>query len=256
MKILYEIASPRRTAGFRNDTRKKRLVLFDIDGTLIRPLTQRTALARFPYAIKETLGLEVTVDAESWRFNGVVDRGILWELVKGKGVSKKDFLIQLPAMMKLFTVFLEDLSKRERLYEPINDARRLVEMAVAAPHLHIGVITGNLGDSAMWKLHYTGFHGYFSFGLFGHEADTRSILVKQVFEKSELHFGKKFSSKDIVIVGDTVHDVICGKSIGAITIAVTTGWKLNRQALVAQKPDLLVDSLMDERVLDLLGLNK
>lgn len=237
------------------NTRKK-LVLFDIDGTLIRPLTQRTALARFPYAIKETFGIDVAVDVETWGFNGVVDRGILWELVKEKGVSKKDFLLRLPAMMKLFTHFLEDLSLRESLYEPISDARRLVDIVAVAPHLHIGVITGNLGDAAWWKLHYTGFHGYFSFGLFGHEADTRNSLAKKVFVKAQQHFGNTFSPKDIVVVGDTVHDVLCGKAIGAVTIAVTTGWKLNREALLAQKPDLLVDSLMDERVLTLLGLKQ
>ena len=57
----------------------------------------------------------------------------------------------------------------------------------------------------------------------------------------------------MVIIGDTVHDIRCGKHIGATTIGVTTGLTNGYEDLVKEEADLVVDSLMDERVLHLLG---
>lgn len=232
----------------------KKLVLFDIDGTLIRPLGDPVGLGRFSYAIKETLGIDVSVSHDNWPYNGIVDRGILWDLVKDKGITKRTFETAIPKLIEYFHLFMERVGKERRLYEPIEDAVLCLDEVVRSNHLVYGVLTGNLGHIGPWKLIHAGVGTHFDFGLFGHEAADRIALARQVFRKAQKHFGKKFSPKEIIIIGDTANDVLCARAIGAVAIAVTSGWKVDKDALIKAKPDLLVDSLMDGRVLSLLGL--
>ena len=71
---------------------------------------------------------------------------------------------------------------------------------------------------------------------------------KLVFEKAKRELHITFTATDIILIGDTVHDIRCGKAIGATTIAVTTGMHGDPKVLEAEKPDLLVTSLADPRV--------
>jgi phosphoglycolate phosphatase-like HAD superfamily hydrolase len=231
----------------------KKLVLFDIDGTLVRDNKSPVMLGRFPYALNAVFGLDLDVATIDWIYTGILDRAILWDLAKGKGVTRKEFEDKFPEVIVKFQEYFDSLKTQEQFYFPIVDAKNLAEVLMSKG-VHVGVLTGNLVPAAEWKLEQAGMGSHFSFGLYGHEADDRSALATLVFSRAEKYFGTKFAPQEIVIIGDTVHDIACGKAIGAVTIAVTTGWNANRELLVAQKPDMLVDSLMDKPVRDFFGV--
>ncbi len=233
---------------------RKKLVLFDIDGTLIRNAGTAETLGRFPYALKSVFGIDIEVSKKNWKYHGFVDRGILWDLAQSKGVTRKDFLEKFPILVEKFQEYFDTLDLHEPMYEIIDGARSLFNALRVKEHVHVGVLTGNLQPAAIWKLAHVGLSSDIPFGLYGHETDERTGLAKLVFARAKEYFGYEFNPEDVVIIGDTVNDIICGKAIDAITIAVTTGWNADRAALEAQKPDFLVDSLMDKSVRDFFGV--
>ena len=234
----------------------KKLVLFDIDGTLIRSLLQVRAFERFTYAIKKVYGIDIHTDLAltGGRYNGTGDRWIILDLMKESVLSKQEIIEGLPEIANEFCSYLDKMAMHQQVYEVIHDARMLVDTVVSSPHHIASVLTGNLEKSAQWKLKHAGYKLFYDFGIFGQEADQRQDLAALVFSKSKNHLGFEIPPQNIVIIGDTVHDVRCGKAIGAMTIAVSSGLNVDKKSLEQEKPDLLVDSLMDKRVLELLGL--
>lgn len=231
-----------------------KLVLFDIDGTLIYHAGKTPrSLGRFAWAMQQTWGVSADFDASE--FNGMIDREMAWNIVSRHGVSRKAFLEKFPSYIAAMLAYLEEGAREAKLYEPIADAKTLIKNLRKRKKIVLGLITGNAKRIADWKLDHAGIpHEYFLIGLYGEEADSRQMLAKLVFEKCKRILGQSVAAADIIVIGDTVHDVRAGRAIGAKTIAVTTGLHGDRQVLAAEKPDLLVDSLMDKTVRDFFGV--
>lgn len=237
----------------------KKLVIFDIDGTLIRALRPIDNLQRFRFSINKIFGCDIgELTKERWQqgnYNGKGDRFILWSLIEPLGVSRDAFLDRVGEIGDAFSEHLDRIASSGESYAVIPEVKQLVDRVIAAEHLSEGVLTGNLVQSASWKLHATGFPD-FAFGVYGHEADAREDLARLLIPKAKLYYGRDIEPQDIIVIGDTVNDVLCAKAIGATSVIVTTGWEVSVKALLAANPDLIVDSLIDERVMNLLGLTR
>jgi phosphoglycolate phosphatase len=235
----------------------KKLVIFDIDGTLIRPNRLQDNLQRFPYSIKKVYGVDIgTITEDMWQksnFNGKGDRYILWHYVEPFGISRDQFLDRIGEVGEAFVEYFESIRQGGASYVVIPSAKKLVDAVIAAPHLSEGVLTGNLGPSAVWKLRSAGLPE-FAFGVYGHEADAREDLAKLLVEKAAHYYDAPVKPSDIVIVGDTVNDVLCAKAIGATSLIVTTGWRVSPDSVKEAGADIVVDSLTDPKVNDLLEL--
>ncbi|MBI5449032.1 HAD family hydrolase [Candidatus Gottesmanbacteria bacterium] len=230
-----------------------RLVLFDIDGTLLYHAGAETrGIARFAHAMKVAFG--ISLDFDFRKYNGMIDRQMAWDIAKQEGVKREQFLEKFPAYAEAMLSYLQEGAKDAPLYQPIPDAVDFVGLLKKQRDIALGLITGNVKRIADWKLNHAGLAGIISFGLYGDEADDRNALAHLVFEKAEKEFHQIFSPAGIVVIGDTVHDIRCGRAIGAMTIAVTTGYHGDRGALQSEKPDLLVDSLLDKQVRDIFGV--
>lgn len=238
---------------------KNKLVLFDIDGTLIRAQRMLDNLQRFPYSAKKIFGIDIgALTMERWKaknFNGAGDRYILWEFIKDFDITKDAFLDRIGDVGDAFAEYLESIKDGGPSYTVIPDAKTLVEKVIAADHLSEGVLTGNLGPAASWKLRSTGLPDI-AFGVYGHEADERNDLARLIPSKAKVYFGHAFVPSDIIIIGDTVRDVACARVIGATAVIVATGWEVTKEDFSLNPPDIFVDSLMDEKVLTLLGLHQ
>ena len=233
--------------------RNPKLILFDIDGTLIYHVdASMQGFKRFAHAFALVYGVPITVDI--FTYNGMIDRQMAWKIAEPHGITREVFLQKFPAYITAMIEYLQEAAKKHPLYEAIPDALMLVKKLSAHKDITLGLITGNAKRIADWKLAHTGLSTYFSFGLYGDEADDRNALAKLVFAKAKNELHQSFAGENIVVIGDTVHDIRCGKAIGAVTIAVTTGLHGSREPLAAEKPDFLVDSLMDNAVRDFLGV--
>ncbi len=222
-----------------------RFILFDIDGTLIS--TNGIAKECFSEAIEETVGA-VTV-ARAHDFAGKTDPRIYTEIMRGSGMGQADIERHREPTFALFFRKLETRLTAENVtvhpgVRALLDALQQEEAATTA------LLTGNMLQGARIKLAPPGLLEYFSFGAFGNDAyerhDLPEIAVARAYERT----GATFKSKDIVIIGDTPHDIDCGRHLNVRSIGVATGG-YSHEALAEARPDHLFTDLSDTgRLLD------
>jgi phosphoglycolate phosphatase-like HAD superfamily hydrolase len=106
----------------------------------------------------------------------------------------------------------------------------------------LGLLTGNIESLAYAKLRACGIVDYFAFGAFGSDRENRYELPPIAVERAFEQTGHRFEGKNVVVIGDTEHDILCGRSIGVFSVAVATG-RFDRGYLHRHRPDLLLDDL-------------
>jgi len=107
-----------------------------------------------------------------------------------------------------------------------------------------GLLTGNMRRGAQLKLAYHGLWDHFAFGAFGDDGEQRNKLGPHAVRRALERHGVNFAADDVWVIGDTPHDIACGKSIGARTLAVGTGGSTLDQLLVHQ-PTAALANLAD-----------
>jgi phosphoglycolate phosphatase-like HAD superfamily hydrolase len=118
----------------------------------------------------------------------------------------------------------------------------------------VGLLTGNLQEGAREKLTYYGLFERFAFGGYGDISDERcDIAAAALFEAKRAAEGRNGAASGqalsgVMVIGDTLHDISCARSIGAFAVAVPTG-NTPREELAAASPDLLLPDLSDPRPL-------
>jgi len=226
----------------------KRLVLFDIDGTLIHG--GRLWAESFYRAISVCWPGAPLPTKPS--FAGKTDPQIFREILAMTGLPTVEIEAGLPKVMSTYLeIAREQLPTRKHEIEVLSGVNALLECVVAHPDIVPGLLTGNLQEGARLKLGAVGLAKYFDFGIFADDHHDRYELPAIGVTKALARFGREFRGKDVVIIGDTIHDVRCGRSIGVRTIAVGTGWRISREELLAENPDYFFADLTDtDAVLD------
>ena len=137
---------------------------------------------------------------------------------------------------------------RERLRPEHVSAKPGVVAVVRAlaedPRVTLGLLTGNLEPGARLKVEPLGLNEHFPFGAYGSDHEHRHLLPAVAVARALVHTGHRFLGKRVVIVGDSIHDVRCGRSLGVRAVAVATG-KTAAATLAAEDPDALLEDCSD-----------
>ena len=130
---------------------------------------------------------------------------------------------------------------------------KLLEKLKARPHVVLGLLTGNVSRGARLKLEHYGVWHFFEFGAFADDHRDRNQLGRFARARAKEKHGREFAASEIDVIGDTPHDIACGKALGARTVAVATG-RWSRDELAKYHPNFLIDDLSDvETIVDTLG---
>jgi phosphoglycolate phosphatase len=197
-----------------------KLVLFDIDGTLV--WTDGAGRRAIHRALTEVFG---SIGPADYRFDGKTDPQIVRDLMRSVGHHDDHIDARMQAV---FDRYVEQL--RVELTAPGYRPRvmpgvfALLDALESRTDVVLGLLTGNLVDGARAKLQSAGIDpARFRVGAFGSDHEERQSLPEVARRRFRDHLGVDVRGSDCVIIGDTPADVTCGRAVGARAIGVATG---------------------------------
>ena len=214
------------------------LVLFDIDGTLVRRAGphHRGALVD---AVRRVTGIEVCI--EGVPVAGMLDPVILSQMMRTAGMRAAAIRESMPRI----------IAAAERLYirrcPPIErrvcPGVRMLLRRLQRDGFVLGLVTGNLTRIGWRKMERAGLREFFRFGAFGEMARNRAGLVRVAMRHARRE-GWVRAGDPVSLIGDHVNDIAAARANGVRAIAVATG-VLDRETLAAHHPDLLLTDLRE-----------
>lgn len=221
------------------------VILFDIDGTLIR--SGGAGKDAMEGALRHAFQLREIKDEVP--YSGRTDRAIARDLLQVHGIDPT------PANQRaLQDAYLEKLphSLKSRGGSVLPGVNDLLQSLQKRTDTVLGLLTGNIRTGARTKLGHFGLWDYFApCGGFGDDHFDRDDVARMALREVRSHTGRDLDPASIWVIGDTPLDIKCARAIGAKAIAVATGWH-PLEELAACGPDHCFPDLSDH--LSLLNL--
>lgn len=217
-----------------------KLVLFDIDGTLI---TSRGAGRRaMRAALERVFGAAGGIDQYDLR--GRTDTRIVHDVMGALGWDAARVRERLDDFFEAYLAGLASEIGDGRGVVTLPGVAAVVERLAGISGALLGLVTGNIEEGARIKLLPTGLWTSFRVGAYGSDDIDRRRLPSLAARRAHSLVGHAFAPADVVVIGDTPHDIDCARAFGAVAIAVGTG-QYPRDQLLAERPDHLFDDLSD-----------
>ena len=227
-----------------------KLVLFDVDGTLLTPgPIPRTALAE---ALSGFIGEPVELDFHD--VAGFTDPTIIRNALQHNGYQR---LIDAPVIETILTDYLALVTKRLPASAGVRvfpGAKKLV-LACRSEDWATALLTGNVRAGAELKLAHTGLEDLFAFGVFGEDGNSREDLPWVARERAWEELSIAFPPADIILVGDTPNDARIARLNDIHSLIVCRREEPEwRAGIEAESPTWMVDDF--EAVADIIELFK
>ncbi len=224
------------------------LLLFDIDGTLLD--TRGSGAGALMDAAEQVLGV-TREQMPPLDLAGATDKGVVRKLFADARQPLTEDQVRTYC-----ECYLGHLQRRlsadtfaGKLLPAVPD---LLKALTTAPHVHRGLLTGNLRQGAQMKLERFQIAHHFTDGAFGDDAEDRNLLGPVALERMRQKTGISYAADQVIVIGDTPKDVACARAFGARCIAVATGAFSSEQLRSHQPWQCLEDFTDLEAVLPLL----
>jgi phosphoglycolate phosphatase len=219
----------------------QRLALFDIDCTLLDAAGAGGRAIR--KALDEAYGR--WHQADDYSYHGRTDPQIVRDLTRAAGVPDDEIEARLDHCLDLYVQALRG-EVRDGGVTTLPGVRELITALAADCDVLVGLVTGNIIGGAGVKLGPTGLASHFKVGAYGSDSADRSDLPGLAVRRAEELTGRRYSGKDVVVIGDTPADITCGAHLGVKAVAVATG-RHGRDELEEHRPDHVFDDFSDWR---------
>ncbi len=218
-----------------------KLVLFDIDGTLLRG--DGTARRAFEGALTEVFGSPGDPEVH---YDGKTDRQIARELMRGAGYDDAEIDRRLDATVAAYLERLRrEVDAGERHFERLPGVAELLDALEPVDGVVLGLLTGNVAGGAAVKLAAAGIdRARFRVNAFGCDAEHRPELPAVARGRARELLGVELAGGDIVVVGDTPADILCARPLGARSVGVATG-RYSAGELAEHRPGAVLPDFRD-----------
>ncbi len=232
---------------------KLKILLWDIDGTLLRSTVQGGYKKYFSATMLKVFGSAGIL--EDIIPSGMTDTQIMFEALKNEGFRSEQIFERRDELLKVFKrEMTKVLSAGGEPYETLPGAKEILEKTDQSPNFINALLTGNLSVAAEIKLGSVGLWHYFenspnAFGEISHERKDLASEAGRLFNEA---FDFQFSPGQFIVIGDTPNDILCARHFGAKSLAVLTGRNQTEERLAKEKPDVIIDDLTDtEKLLEI-----
>ena len=215
------------------------LILFDIDGTLL--VTERAGTQSMLAAARELFGDHFTFDGVA--VGGRLDPLIWADVARANGIE--DPAAHHDRFRASYLRHFQERLAHNPTVTPLPGVTQLIEALLQETDACLGLLTGNYPETGRLKIEAAGLDlDSFAVAVWGVDGAHRRELPLVAMAQYTTHTGQTIEPHDVVIIGDTLHDIDCARANGCRSLAVATG-VCTADELAAHEPDLLVDDLLD-----------
>lgn len=227
--------------------RKLRILLWDIDGTLVIAPRGGAYKDYFAPAMQRVYGSYGTL-YDKLNVSGMTDLQIAYEVLQSEGISSEDINAKAALFNKVLGEEINrNCSSEAERFVALPGVHKVLEATQEHAFFINSLLTGNLPTAAHYKLSFVGLDKFFDFdlGAFGNESHRREDLPAIAAGHFRQKFDYEFVPKQFIIIGDTPNDIACARAFGAKAVSVATGRNHPKETLVPYKPDYIFENLLD-----------
>ena len=205
-----------------------KLVLFDIDGTLV--LTGGAGLRAMNRACADVIGTPtgLTGAGPTEALNGIPVAGRTDWIILHDTLARMGLALDPDLLGRIRERYVTHL--RDEIQQPgkgfngtLPGVPVLLDALEPRDDVFLGLLTGNFKDGARIKLERFDLWRYFRCGAYGDDSPDRNALVPVALDRATACGLPTIAPEDVIVVGDTPHDVACAKAVGAVSVGVATG---------------------------------
>ena len=225
-----------------------RVILWDIDGTLVRSHRQGVFKDYTTPVLVRVFGTAGRLGELG--VSGMTDLQIVAEALRDEGYTAEQVRARAAELVPLYLEELERLTGAEEVFYALPGAREALEALERSPRYLNSLLTGNVSPAARLKLRLVGLADFFRLpGAFGEDSHDRRDLPALARERLSRHLRVELRPEQLVVIGDTPNDIACARHFGARAVAVATGRSYTAADLLPHGPDAVLPDLTDTELL-------
>jgi phosphoglycolate phosphatase-like HAD superfamily hydrolase len=222
-----------------------RILLWDIDGTLIRS-TRPGGYKEYTIPVLEELFGTAGQLAEM-QVSGMTDLQIFVEALGNHGVTHDHLRERIHVLSERLTAEARKVTGNgNNFFELLPGVRETLEALDKHPRYRSALLTGNIEPMAYLKMELVGLESFFTLpGAFGEESHNRRDLPAFAADRIRKHLQLDLAPEQFIVIGDTPNDIDCARHFGARAVAVGTGRFYSNDDVLAHSPDKFLPDLSD-----------
>ena len=226
-------------------TESLRILLWDIDGTLIRSARVGAFKDYTAPVLEGVFGTRGRLMEMS--VSGMTDLQIVLEALRDEGFTHEQIRERIDDLRTRYMLEMERVARNDNeLFYLLPGAREILEATANHPRYRNALLTGNIEAAAHLKMKLVGLSDFFNLpGAFGDESHDRRDLPALAAVRINAHLNLDLQPSQFIVIGDTPNDIACARHFGAKVVAVATSRMFSPDDLLAHQPDALLPDLAD-----------